>query len=319
MFKVLTSLLKKFELADSTLDLEKKSDFAKFEVWEMLTFLTLVFTMGSIIVWFSSFYPQYNQQEFLFIDKQKSKISNSITKIDLKLQNQPALLQAKNITATQEIIDAKLDSELKTFFVEKDTVKWQENLDKIKQEQDLLKQIEIDTRSHLSFLSGSDYLIKTVDAYQDYLSIKEQEYRFNKEVSSQILELRYAFSLIISDNSKDLEKGLTSLKKAYKEPKFNSYFKNTEIFDKTKQTLDIFKKSPANNFEEIKNLPQNKQILEENFAYFIAITENDVQPAFNLNEVKTRQELFKNLKILEDWQKEFLESHPSLEEKTVWI
>lgn len=296
-----------------TLDLSKKNDFAKFEIWEVLTFLTVVFTFSSIMVWFSSFYPQHNQQEFLFIDQQKNLIYNDFTEVSLKIQNQPNLLISKNY----QNLDLEKENLPDRFFIKNDLKSLENNLNLLQEKQDQARQIQLKTQSQINFLKGSDYFINTLEKYQDYLLAEQQKQLNLKSASRQILDLRKAFLLLISRQDSEFQQGKENLEKIHSDSNFEKYFAENKIWQKVEKTVEELKL--LEDKQQSKALDSFQQQATENLLHFLAFSQNDLMNLKKIDKNISSQDLINSLRKLENWQKEFSESNNILKNKAVFI
>jgi hypothetical protein len=302
LFKKILNKNKGVKANIQNLNLEDKTDYAKFEIWEILTFLTAVFTLASMMVWFSGFYPKHSKDEFLFLDKQKSLVYNEF-------------LQAKNLFNVNlaylefESEMTKISELKKSLFAIKNFDEYKENVGQANFYTVQKETILVNLQKEAKFLPQSKILIDATDEYGKYLLNQKNEQEKKYSASQKIINLREAFLALILDGDEKTEENFKIIKRIYDNIRLYNLITNPDFNTKIKEFLASYEQ----NLEKEASL--NSQEVEDFFIYLLGLKTSDLRVKKDFKETS----FIAKIKEFEDWQKEFLSTNQNLRENVVWV
>ncbi len=155
-----------------------------FELWEILTMLTVVLSLASAIMWYSNFQPKQVQNEIALLENQKHIIYNDY------VENQSTV--DKDFTKDNTTKDCS--SDFKNNVV--DTSDLDQQLARIQTLQQSLSDLQNEAKQNANILNNQNEIMVMQSSYQNYLSelqdFRQSQFEFKKtsfEIDNIITQL----------------------------------------------------------------------------------------------------------------------------------
>ncbi len=275
-----------------------------FEIWEILTILTVVLSLVSALMWYSNFQPQRVESDIIYIEKQKHNIYAHIptlaklTDEDLKFVteyelNQKCYADISKITISSERLD--------------------QNLSKLREiDQEVLNNEANPTNNFFSTgyseLSSLEIIFKSY--IKELTDTQTMEYKFY----TSVLKIQNKFSLLCRATFDEVPQYLESI---------NSETINLETFGMSqfeswkKNTLNLIK-NLTTEFENTKSI--NEKSIFELKQSFNQIFLLDYKGLGSKNITKDKERyLNESILNLEKFEKKIVEYNPQLDSKVIYI
>lgn len=281
-----------------------------FEIWEILTMLTVVLTIASSIMWFNNLTPMNVRNDFLRVEKEKHFIFSKYYTFESTLNKKLNLLPNQSLSAScyTEILQTQLNSE--PFDTSYETIK-----SGLKYVQTTTENINSSKSSNLEDKNFSKLLKSYQNYLQGILNRLENQYIFERQIlaiKKQAVKVCTAKQADIMGELNLLEKRLEDLQE-FNFDQFYSWKDNLSAFISYAQ--DIYTRGGES--AEILKTSDYIDNLSQRYGRIFQIQYNFSKHQKVITNQST--DLENSLKQLEAWQKDFTVNKENYEGKIVYI
>jgi hypothetical protein len=290
------------------LNLEKHTDYVKFEIWEVLTFLTAVLTLASGLFWFSNFHPKMIEDEFVNLDKQKNTIYTQYLFAERIAKKNVKLLETDKESVKRIKEGKDLSEKLLTINNQTD---YQNKMNNLAVADSSIQASLGDFGQNWIIGNNIERIQPTISSLEGFLEqakiIQEKEFA----ASNRVVRIREAVVNIESKEFENIESEISIIQqniadlREYQLTENEVFFEQSEFF--ADSLIRFYQSEEALKFETIFN------------SYFEYIFSVDSDSLVKDPETNINQEFLNRLAEFETWQKEFIKNNPALEERVIFI
>ncbi len=290
------------------------------EIWELLTMLTIVFSIASTILWFNTLQPKYLENQFTYLEFNKHILENRALVLNKYLNFKlPVIskLENKN-TCFQDISNSN--------FVQSPLEFDLNNLKNLQQETQDLQNSLVQNAGNLG--EESKFVI-FADQINSYAKSINQSLHLQLTDAQTILSLEKDVSQICLNSTKDLPSTLKTFQHNLEQLENTDSIENLDP-DKNPSFTPIsqWKKTLQSLYDQaaqINELSNNNQLISnvilDNFQATVQkVFESEYSIDLKTDKLQAQSnQVEQALKDFEQWEHEFVSSHKNLTKKIVYI
>jgi hypothetical protein len=269
-----------------------------FELWEILTMLTVVLSLASGIMWYSNFQPKHAARELAIIEKQKHIIFNQFIATQLNLETKYATLKT-----SKDCLKQDTENQLNTLDLDEELGKlktFAQSSSSLKEEPNSLTKFDPTQNSLPELLGSYDIYLNVVQGLrQDQYEFKKNLYE-SREIFKTICKLGYAKD---QDQIAELEIISNNLQR---QQSYNQVALQAIVKDFLQNYSNVSDQSQA-------VIPNLKDLYDKLFEL-----NYDQKPISKTISDKSEQ-FVEVLKKVENQEREIIQKNPDLKYKVVYV